>query len=434
VKRQAFRAVTICLATGLSVWAQAPMLQDGAVALRQAQTAWTLGEPPLPPLSLPSFEVGLGGAGSGGRYAPLIGGEGLGHGVQGWGFGLQGRYVAGGWSLSATILGLRDGGRTLGILHRAALAYQWESGWRVALEQNPFAWGSGLNGGDLLGDAARPFPRLSLATPEASLPFGRWRAEAFRGRLEWDRSIPEWALDREARIAAQANGMDLRRPDLYGGILRAAFGDHVEASFGAITMAGGRDAQGQTAPAPAARTSTLAELKVRIPALAHFAHARGASLYLSRGAAPESRAITLLPARDLGGLQLVWEGWDLGFEYAGGASHDTPASFTQPTNLAGFSTHGDPLGPAFGRDTITRTVELGLPLFLEGQGRIKAVRATAAWDHPSGAGSWFLQADAQWRTPTGRIGASLASRRNESPGPDIHWGWAFTVFQAFRVF
>ena len=71
---------------------------------------------------------------------------------------------------------------------------------------------------------------------------------------------------------------------------------------------------------------------------------------------------------------------------------------------------------------------------LEGQGHLKAVRATAAQGNPSGTGSWFLQADAQWQTSTGRIGASMASRRNKLPDASRRWGWAFSLFQAFRVF
>lgn len=409
------------------------MLQDGATVLRQAGLDWTLGQSPLPPLSLPSLEVGWGGAGADGVYAPLTGGEGLGHGTRGWGLGLQGRYVRGGWSVSTTFLALRDRGHTSGTLQRAALAYQAESGWRAALELAPFAWGAGLNGGDLLGDAARPFPRLSLTTPEAALPLGRWRAEAFAGRLERDRPIPDWMPDREMRTAAQAAGFDLQKPMLWGGLLRASFGALMEANLGVVTMAGGRDVQGQAAPAAAARTLSLAEVRVRIPSLARFVQARGASVYASRSAAPESRSVALAPARGLGGLQVVWDGWDLGMEYAG-AARSTPTTISRPTYLAGFSSHGDPLGSAFGRGAITRTVDLGLPLFLEGRGHLKAVRATADLDHPAGSGSWFLQADAQWRTPTGRIGASVASRRDEFPGSNVRWGWAFSAFHAFRVF
>jgi hypothetical protein len=296
------------------------------------------------------------------------------------------------------------------------------------------AWGSGLNGGDLMGAAARPFPRVSLATPDLELPFGRWQAEAFAGRLGRDRPVPAWADFREARIAAQASGMDLHRPDLFGGILRVAFGTRVEASLGALAMTGGRDAQGQPAPVSAQRTGALAELKVRVPSLARLAGARGASLHLSRSAAPEDRSLTLGPGRSLAGLRLVWDGWDLGLEYAGAPSRPAPAPLTRPTYLAGFSTHGDPLGSAFGLGAMTRTVELGLPLFLEGQGRLKVVRATSFVDPATGADSWHLQAEAQWRTSTGRIGASLASRRNRAPAPEVRWGWALSVFQAFRVF
>lgn len=434
MKPRGFQITAISLAAGLAASAQAPMLQDGATTLRQARLDWTLGQPPLPPSSMPSFEVGWGGAGSEGAYAPLTGGEGFGHGVRGWGLGLQGRLVRGGWSFSTTWLALRDDRHTSGVLQRATLAYRWESGWRAALEQTPLAWGSGLNGGDLLGDAAHPFPRLSLATPEAALPLGRWRAETFAGRLDRNRPVPEWISDREARVAAQAAGFDLQKPMLWGGFLRASFGSWVETSFGAMTLAGGQDAHGRAAPGSAARSASLAEVRVRLPALARFIQARGTSVYVSRGASPENRSLHLVPARDLGGLQVVWDGWDLGLEYAGAASRNAPEPFTQPAYLAGFSTHGDPLGSAFGPDAVTRTAELGLPLFLEGKGRLKAVRVTATLDHPSGTGSWFLQADGQWRTPTGRVGASLASRRDEHPGSRVRWGWTFAIFQAFRVF
>ena len=413
---------------------QAPMLQDGAGALRQARLDWTLGQTPLGASSMPSFEAGLGGAGSDGAYAPLVGGEGLGHGAKGWGLGLQGRFVRGGWSFSATALALRDHDRTLGVLQRFAIAFQTESGWRTALEQAPLAWGSGLNGGDLLGDSARPFPRLSFSTPGASLRFGTWRAEAFTGRLESNRTIPEWLPDRASRLAAETAGLNLRNSTLWGGLLRASFGTLVEGSLGVLSLQGGEDGLGQPAPDRATRRASLTELRVRIPALARLAGARGASVNLSRGGAPDTQAWSLAPPRDLAGLQLVWERWDLGMEYAGAAPSSLQTTFTQPTQLAGFSTHGDPLGSAFGGGTITRTVELGLPLFLEGQGRLKAVRATVALDQPSGMASWFIQTEAQWRTPTGRAGGTFGLRRNELPGAEARWGWAFSLFEAFRVF
>ncbi len=415
-------------------FAQAPMLQDGATTLRQARLDWTRGQAPQSPSSIPSFEVGWGGADGGGAYAPLTQGEGLGHGAQGWGLGLQGRYVRGGWSFAATLLALREHGHTLGSLQRAAFAYQGESGWRVALEQAPFAWGSGLNGGDLLGDAARPFPRFSLSTSEADLGLGRFRAETFFGRLEQNPLIPEWSTDRSAKLAAQSAGLGLQRPLLWGGILHGSFGTLVDASLGAVTLGGGQDAQGHAAPTAATRTASLAELRVRVPMLATWLKAQGASLLLSRSGAPESRALMLASARDLGALQMVWEGWDLALEYAGAPRRTPTGSFTEPTYLTGFSTHGDPLGPAFGRDALTRTVELGLPLFLEGRGRLKVIHGSTLADQSTGSAFWFLQSDAQWRTPTGRFGASLASRRDEWPMGATRWGWSCSIFQAFRVF
>lgn len=410
------------------------MLQDGATALRQARLDWTLGHPPPGPSTMPSFEVGLGGAGSEGAYTPLVGGEGFGVGTRGWGLGLQGRYVREGWSISTTALALRDHGRTLGVLQRAALAYQTESGWRLALEQAPLAWGAGLNGGDLLGDSARPFPRLSLGTPSLELPFGRWRAEVFAGRLEAHPTIPAWIPDNEARRSAETAGFGLGNPVLRGALLRASFGPLVEGSLGALALSGGEDQGGRPAPATATRRAALVELRVRMPALARVTGARGASFTLSRSGAPDSPALSLVPARNLGGLHLVWEGWDLGLEYANSAHSPTPADFLQPAHLAGFSTRGDALGPAFGREAITRTVELGLPLFLEGQGRLRALRISAPADVTARPSSWLLQAEGQWRTPTGRVGASVASRRDQFQGSGVRWGWTFSLFQAFRVF
>lgn len=431
--RPGVRGPVLALLAALTARAQTPMLQDAAATLRQAELAWTLGDPPPLPPFLPSFEVGLGGAGSEGSYAPQSAGEGLSHGTQGWGVAIQGRYGREGWSVSATILGLRDGDRTLGLLQRFTLAYETESGWRAALEQGPMAWGSGLLGGDLAGSAARSFPRLSLVTPEVGTPLGRWQMEAFAGRLGWNRPIPAWMPDGEARAAARADGMDLRRPDLMGGLIRVSFGALVEARLGAVTLSGGRDARGLAAPAAAARTMTLAELKARLPLLAQALLARGASLRLSRQGLPERASPSLDPGRNLVGLRVAWESWDLGLEYAGRAP-ETPATFPVPAYLAGFSSHGEALGAPLGPWTVTRTVAFGLPLPLEGRGRFHIVRASLPDPSPEG-GAWLLQAEAQWPTATGRLGASLASWRADTAAPaSARWGWSFSLSQAFRVF
>ena len=423
----------VLVTTALTATAQAPLLQDGADALRRARLEWTAGEPPLGPSSLPFLAVGWGSATADGTATPLIGGEGFGQGTRGWGLGAQGRYVRGGWSVAATLLVLRDQGHTQGLLQRAALAYQAESGWRAALEQGPLAWGSGLLGGDLLGDGARPFPRLSLATPAWTVLQSQWRLEAFAGRLEAARPIPAWLPDRTQRLDAQEAGLDLLRPWLKGAFLRVELGTWGQAGFGAIGLRRGQTASGNPAPGEADRTQTLTEFKVRVPALAHALGARGASLLLSRSTAPDSAALTLASARNLLGVQAVWDGWDVALEYAEAAPSAAP-DWTRPAHLAGFSAQGDALGPAFGRSVATHTLVLGLPLPLEGRGSLRLVRARAALDDPAGSGTWFLQGDAQWRTPTGRVGLSLASRKHDAPPGGPQWGWAFSVFQAFRVF
>lgn len=521
--------------------AQAPLLQDGAEALRQDRLAWTLEEPVVPPFRVPSLEVGMGGAGSEGVYAPVVGGEGLGHGLQGWGVGLQGKYFAGGWSLGATALAFRDGNITRGILQRASIAYQSSGGWRFALEQNPFQWGFGVNGGYLLGDSARPFPRLALATPEAALhlwrvPLGHWRAELFYGRMEWNRPIPEWIGNTQAQLTAARTVGDIRRPDLSGAMIHGRFGPHVELNLGVTSMWGGVDplgrnrrqgytwqdyalgffgaenigrteasgSQGNFDGSSWKQISTghaLAEARVRIPALADWFSAKGASVYLSRGSknvnwqwkdflrhpgaaihrdlakdwelikhgrisggdyidsiwgrGTREAVPTLEHANDMLGLQLVWDRWDLALDYSDTvnipADGDGYRVYTNGTYLAGHSRYGDPLGQAFGGDVITRTLDLGFPLAFEGRGRAKLVRGTrafrdnlAAWTtaHPGAEPGlnrfWFLQLDANWRTPLGRVGGTLSSERDQAPqfvreaGP--RWGWAFTVFQSFRVF
>ena len=416
----------LALLVVLPATAQAPVLQDGAAALRRTRLDWTAGDPPQEPPGIPSLELGWGGAEGGGSPTPLVGGEGLGTGTRGWGLGLQGRLVSGSWSASATVLGLREAGRTSGLLQRAALAYQAESGWRVALEQTPLAWGSGLLGGDLLGDSARAFPRLSLRTPELPFLVGHWRFEAFAGELTQGSELPAWIADREARLQAQASGLGLEKPSLWGALLRESFSPDLEASLGAVVLDGGRSAFGPSAPTVAARTETLVELRLRLPNLARSLGARGASLLLSRLGRPEGTGLALSPGRNRVGLQLVWESWDLGLE-AADAAPTGAFSAGRPSYLAGFSTHGNTLGAAFG-PAATQSLDLGLPLPLEGHGQVRVVHLQHRPSEPPDAGVWFLEAEGQWHTSTGRVGASLAARGSSGQG------WSVAIFQAFRVF
>lgn len=414
--------------------AQAPLLQDGASGLRKARLDWVQGLEPLAPPSLPSLEVGWGGSEGGDpALAPLLGGEGMGTGTRGWGLGLQGRFTSQGWSISATMLGFRWRDHTLGTFQRGSLAYQAESGWRLALEQAPLAWSTGFPDGGLLGTQARPVPRATLTTPIGELGATRWQAEAFQGRLTGARPVPAWMPDRETRLVAQAEGEDLARPDLLGFRLRGAFGSLVEASLGTLALRGGKDRRGRPAPSEASRTLTLAELKVRLPSLAQALQARGVAVSISRSGEPGTSAITLANGRTAAGWQVVWEEWDLGFGYAG-PSRRPADSFLGPSHLSGLSSRGDFLEGAFGPSAASRALEVGLPIPAEGRAILRLVRITAPMDLPAGRAAWFLQSDAQWRTPTGRFGASLASIRTQLPDAPPRWGWAFTVFQAFRVF
>ncbi len=406
------------LAFGLG--AQAPVLQDGSVALRRDRLDWTLGQEPLEPSSLPSLEAGWGGAGAQGLRTPLVGAEGLGAGTAGWGLGLQGRWTREGLAIAATALALRDGNRTLGVLQRGSVAYRWDSGWRLALEQTPLAWGAGLLGGELLGDGARPFPRLALGSAKIDLPLGRWRLEAFRGRLEGPGPVPDTLPQAPQRQAAAAAGQDLARPWLEGGLVAATFAERLELTIGAISLAGGTDAQGRPAPSAATRTAHLAQARLRWPGV------QGASLLLSRSGWPEAGT------RTLAGFQVARESWDATLEWAG-AARPPSGPLALPEHLAGFSSRGDALGPAFGPWTATRSAAWGLPLPGEGRGRLLLVRATSPLPAPAPEATWLLQGEARWRTAFGRLGATLASRRDSQAGP-ARWGWAFSCFQAFRVF
>ncbi len=517
-------------------------MQDGAEELRKERLQWTLGELGLHQTErLSLLEVGLGGAGSRGIYVPLVGGEGFGRGMQGWGVGIQGQTTFGRWSFSGAGVGFRDGAITRGILQRGSIAYQTEGGWRFALEQTPFQWGFGVNGGYLMGDSARAIPRVALSTPEVELriwkvPLGRWKADLFWGRLEWNREIPEWIGSAYNQRALRETQGDIRRPDLSGAMIRGRFGPNVELNLGVTSEWGGIDPQGRNrrdgytledyflgffgaenigrSEASGGQGNfdlsefkqismghALAEGRVRIPALAGWVGANGASVYLSRGSknvnwqwkdflrdpfgaiwrdlskdwnlvkrgritgsnymdsiwgrGTREAVPTLEHANDMLGVQFVWDRWDLAFDYSD--TVNIPADgegyrvYTNGKYLAGYSRYGDSMGLAFGGDLVTRTLDLGFPLVWEGRGRFKIVNGIRSfrdnlvhWEeaHPGQIPwlnrFWFFQTNVQWDTPTGRIGASIATQQDRNPGfakdAKPRWGWTFSFFQSFRVF
>lgn len=327
MSRRSLLGLVCCSAVPwLPLQAQAPLLQDAATDLRKASLAWAVA-----PVSSGGpedgfhVEVGLGGAdGGGASHAPLLGGEGFGTAVRGWGAIVQGDLDRGPWHVDLTLLAFDQEGRSRAAIQRGSIAYRTSGGWQFALAQEPLQWGFGLTGGYLLGSSSRPFPRLSAHSPWRDLhafhvPLGRWSFETFLGRLEWDRELPRWMSNPGTQEALFAAKGDLRHPELSGFRLRARFGPHVEMNFALTSMWGGvrRDgahvttgygfsdyltaffgseniAKAEAGGDPAhpdlagfkAQSNALAnvEARVRLPWLAAPMKARGVAVYLSRGA------------------------------------------------------------------------------------------------------------------------------------------------------
>jgi hypothetical protein len=111
--------------------------------------------------------------------------------------------------------------------------YRGRSGWQGGFEQEPLVWGYGLNGGYVLGEAARPFPRLRVESPMAELnagpiPLGRWGFQAFMGRLEDHRVLSSSMQDLSWRTRAIASQGDVQAPLLMGYRAQATFGPWLE--------------------------------------------------------------------------------------------------------------------------------------------------------------------------------------------------------------
>ena len=159
---------------------------------------------------------------------------GLGNALTGTGIHLEGGFRAGHWDLAAEVLGNRDPlGQTYLTLYRSHIWYRGDRGWQGGFEQEPMVWGYGLNGGYLLGEAARPFPRLRVESPMADLhlgrvPLGSWGWQAFMGRMENHPVLSSSIQDPSARgrlIATQGNP---EAPLLMGYRVQAKFGPNME--------------------------------------------------------------------------------------------------------------------------------------------------------------------------------------------------------------
>jgi hypothetical protein len=247
------RIVPCLLALGLR--AQAPLVSDTTEALHAQWLSEAISrETPVFPKDRTEMAVGLLSVSreAASPWMPLIHGDGLGTVTLGQGIVVKGTWIHDGWEISAMGTGLKDfdDHMTRGRLLEFSLVKHTESGWRWGLEKKPFQWGYGLFGGYMIGDSNDPVPRLVLESPSAELhlfgvPLGTWGFETFLGQLEWNRQIPAWISDpQQVQQALETQG-DIRRPNLSGVRLRAAFGPFLDMNFGVVSRWGGVDAKGQ---------------------------------------------------------------------------------------------------------------------------------------------------------------------------------------------
>jgi hypothetical protein len=192
----------LLVSAGLSLQAQAPEGWNHAEVLGADL-----------PLGTEWLGAGTWAARQSGPPATLISSLGLGNSLTGTGLSLEGGLNRDTWSVAFKVLAFQDTtGATRLSLYQGHATWNSEGGWHLGLEDEPLVWGYGLTGGYLLGEAARPFPRLKVQTPKSQLhlfnvPLGIWDFQWFTGRLENGRRIADNAQipSLQANIIA-ANG------------------------------------------------------------------------------------------------------------------------------------------------------------------------------------------------------------------------------------
>jgi hypothetical protein len=174
---------------------------------------------------------GVWAANQSGPPATLIDSLGMGNSLRGGGIAVEGGTNRGAWSFALKALAFRDtDGATRLTLHQGHVTWQGRSGWTVGLEDEPLVWGYGLTGGYLLGEAARPFPKLRVASAQTPISLfgaslGIWGAQWFTGRLENDRRIADNSQDPSYRAnLIQKNG-EPQAPLLSGYRINGSFHD-----------------------------------------------------------------------------------------------------------------------------------------------------------------------------------------------------------------
>ncbi len=267
-----------------------------------------------------------------GSPAPLVDSLGMGNGLAGTGFHLEGGLRNGRLDVAAEVLGVRDpSGRASLTLFRGHVWWRGRSGWQGGFEEEPLVWGYGLKGGYVLGEAARPVPKLRIASPMAHLGIGRvslgtWGFQTFLGKLENGRILSQSVQDRSLRIRTIQSSGDPQAPWLSGFRVQAEFGKLTEFYANYINLfAGSLRGRGMTggyglgdyATAVFGLKDALAEsnidftdpnhpqgayvnnalsaseadigVRVRVPFLERALGARDARLYCSRG----SKGVTM---------------------------------------------------------------------------------------------------------------------------------------------
>jgi hypothetical protein len=171
----------------------------------------------------------------------------MGNALTGSGFHLETGVKWVDFDLAAEILGVKDpAGADYLTLYRGHATWGTEDGdsWMAGLELEPLVWGYGLNGGYLLGDAGRPFPRIRVVSPMAALepfniPLGTWGFQIFAGRLENHRQLSasiQNPLSQQQLVYAEG---DPQSPLLNGYRIQATFSDYMEFYANYLNLWGG---------------------------------------------------------------------------------------------------------------------------------------------------------------------------------------------------
>lgn len=189
--------------------------------------------------------AGLWAADKHGPSATLVQSLGMGNALVGSGLSLEAGFKPGDWDFGGRVLLYKnpEGDSCVSAYEGHAL-YRSRGGWVTGLEREPLVWGYGLNGGYLLGEAARPFPRFRVESPfsEWSLfhvPLGSWKGQFFLGKMETRRILSEDIQDPSYRSRAVKGLGEPEGPLLSGFRVEAKFGGAVEFYANWINLFGG---------------------------------------------------------------------------------------------------------------------------------------------------------------------------------------------------